>query len=281
MKNNLPWFSHYNSTHNEPEMQALLAEYGFEGYGRFWVLCEKIAASPDVFLDISSRVIKLTVARTLGLSAEDFDGFIGFLSAPDIGLIKLENGIISSDQLQKDYKQVATKRKTERDNYNKNNPTTESPIPSTETPFPTAENIHNTIHNNTGDKSTEDNNTETYKNLSDRFIRIWKGNSDVFNFTAKIKNRQDWETFWKTCTFSENEIAARLENYISGVKSGVIERRFVPASPDTFVLNGWLQKSAEPYKKPGQHITNDEVENYKQYFREDLNETNEAKVIDF
>ena len=122
-------------------MQALLAEYGFEGYGRFWVLCEKIAASPNAFLDVSSRVIKLTIARTLGLSAEDFDSFIRFLSEPDIDLIKIDNGIISTDQLQEDFQRVIKKRKKDRDGYTYKTPSSELPIPLAETPFPTAENI--------------------------------------------------------------------------------------------------------------------------------------------
>jgi len=142
MKHDLPYFSHYSTTHNEPVMQALLAEYGFEGFGRFWILCEKIAASPNAILDISSRVIKLTIARSLGLSVDDFDSFIEFLNASDINLIKfVDNDKISTDHLQEDYLKVARKRKKDRDDYHSNNSPVKSQNPSTETPISSTENI--------------------------------------------------------------------------------------------------------------------------------------------
>ena len=44
MRDDLPYFSHDNNAQDHPKMQALIAEYGFEGYGRFWALHERIAA---------------------------------------------------------------------------------------------------------------------------------------------------------------------------------------------------------------------------------------------
>jgi hypothetical protein len=42
-----------------------------------------------------------------------------------------------------------------------------------------------------------------------------------------------------------------MQNYIDGVKNGFIERRFVPRTPDRFVLKGHLNTSDTPYKKGG------------------------------
>jgi hypothetical protein len=42
-----------------------------------------------------------------------------------------------------------------------------------------------------------------------------------------------------------------MKNYIGAIKSGAIERRYIPTNPDTFVLNGWIQKSQERYQKQG------------------------------
>jgi len=148
VKLDLPFFAHYNTTHNEPKMQALLAEYGFEGYGRYWILCEKIASSPNAVLDISSRIIKLTIARALELKAEEFDKFIGFLNAPDIKLIRLENNILTSDFLQEDYQRVLKKRKRDRDDYNSDK------NPLTELQIPTSENIHSKVDKSRVDKSS-------------------------------------------------------------------------------------------------------------------------------
>ena len=139
MKYDLPYFSHYSTTHNEPRIQALLAEYGLEGYARYWILCKIIASSPNVKLDIASRIIKLTVARALGLSTENFDSFIEFLNAPDIKLIRLENGSITTDQLQEDYQRVSKKRERDRNNYNSDND------PATVLSIPSAENIQSRV----------------------------------------------------------------------------------------------------------------------------------------
>jgi hypothetical protein len=271
MKNDLPYFKHYNAIHNEPRMQALLAEHGFEGYGRYWALCEIIASSPNASFNISSRVIKLTVARAMEMNAEEFDRFIGFLSAPDINLIRVENDIITADFLQEDYQRVQKKRGWDRDDYNSSTGTvSEKLIPVTENAKPVSENIQSIVDQNILDQSTEYNSKETYKNLSDYFLQIWKQNPDVFNFTAKIKSQQDWKTFWKTCTFSESDIDVRMRNYIEGVKSGDIERRFIPRSPDVFVQNGHLQTSVVSYKKNKHRIANDYVDkdDASEYFTE-------------
>jgi hypothetical protein len=116
-------------------MQALLAEHGFEGYGRYWILCEKIAASPNAILDISSRIIKLTIARTLGLTEENFDIFLRFLNAPDVNLIRFDNNVITVNQLQEDYHRVSKKREGDRDDYHSVNGS------STDLPISTPENI--------------------------------------------------------------------------------------------------------------------------------------------
>ena len=165
MKHDLPYFSHYSTTHNEPRMQALLAEYGFEGYGRYWILCEKIASSQNAMLDISSRIIKLTIARELGLSAEGFDSFIGFLSEPDVSLIRFENCLITADQLVEDYQRVLKKRERDRNDHNPVvSPLTDLPIPLTEMSFPVAENPQSRVDKSTVDQSTKDQSSSTSEN---------------------------------------------------------------------------------------------------------------------
>jgi len=129
------------------------------------------------------------------------------------------------------------------------------------------EEFKNIMQNNHNQKRSE---AEASKKLSEYFLRVWQQNSDVFNFTAKIKNQKDWDAFWKACTYSENDIDNRMGNYISGVKSRDIERRFIPASPDSFVLGGWLQKSAEPFNKSKHRIANDNTtdDDVSEYFTE-------------
>jgi hypothetical protein len=108
--------------------------------------------------------------------------------------------------------------------------------------------------------------------FSSHFIRRWQQNADVFNFLARLKRPSDWQAFWEQNTMTLEQIDLAIDNFIAGVKSGAIERRFVPSSPDAFVINGWLQRSAEPFKKQGQghRISNDIVadEDIDKYFRE-------------
>jgi hypothetical protein len=179
MKNDLPYFKHYNTIHNEPRMQALLVEHGYEGYGRFWALCEKIASSPNANLDISSKVIKLTVARTLGLNAEEFDNFMSFLSAPDINLIRFENNIITADFLQEDYQRVLKRREGDRnDYYSSTRASSGTSIPLSEMPIPTTENTQIIVNNNTqeyiNNSKGQDNKVFSSKKLTTVFMNECK-----------------------------------------------------------------------------------------------------------
>ncbi|GMO64459.1 MAG: hypothetical protein Ta2A_12020 [Treponemataceae bacterium] len=105
------------------------------------------------------------------------------------------------------------------------------------------------------------------KKLSAHFLQLWQQGHGVFNITAGLKRPKDWSAFWETCIYSEAEIDIRVKNFIDGVKSGAIERKYVPRSPDTFVLNSWLETSAEPFKKPDKKIANDSGIDTSKYFR--------------
>jgi hypothetical protein len=114
MKDNLPFFSHDNNARNHPKMKALIAEFGYEGYGRFWALNERIAESAGAFIDISRKVYKLDLAKELGLDGNGLDKFISFLSDPDIDLINFQNGIITTDRITELFSQTMEKREEER-----------------------------------------------------------------------------------------------------------------------------------------------------------------------
>jgi hypothetical protein len=108
--------------------------------------------------------------------------------------------------------------------------------------------------------------------LSAHFIQRWQHNADVFNCLARLKRPSDWKTFWEQNTMPLEQIDLAIDNFIEGVKNGAIERRFIPSSPDGFVLNGWITRSLSQFKKPGQdhRIANDNVadEDIDKYFRE-------------
>ncbi|GAB6390870.1 MAG: hypothetical protein MdMp014T_0243 [Treponematales bacterium] len=99
-----------------------------------------------------------------------------------------------------------------------------------------------------GENLTQLNSTELNSTAA-HFLRLWQQNADVFNFLSGLKRPKDWKAFWEKCSLTVEQIDTAVGNFLTAVKSGAIERRFVPSSPDNFVLNGWLQKSLEPYKK--------------------------------
>jgi hypothetical protein len=130
----------------------------------------------------------------------------------------------------------------------------------------------NSIESEFNINSIQDIRQETPETLSSHFIRRWQQNADVFNCIARLKQPKDWQAFWEQNTMTLEQTDLAIDNFIAGVKSGAVDRRFIPSSPDTFVLNGWLQRSAEPFKKQGkgQRIANDNVadDDIDKYFRE-------------
>jgi hypothetical protein len=110
MKDNLPYFSHDNNAHRHPKMKALIAEYGYEGYGRFWALNERIAESSGAYIDISKKVNKLALAQEIGLNGDGIDRFLKFLSDPEIDLINIKDRIITTERIKSEYEFYSIKR---------------------------------------------------------------------------------------------------------------------------------------------------------------------------
>ena len=103
-----------------------------------------------------------------------------------------------------------------------------------------------------GDLSfSENSDHEKSASPSDHFIYHWQHNGDIFNPIVRLKKPNEWNAFWERSNITIAQIDIAMKNYIEAVKSGVIERRYIPANPDTFVLNGWIQKSQERYQKQG------------------------------
>jgi hypothetical protein len=85
-------------------------------------------------------------------------------------------------------------------------------------------------------------------------ISLWQKNGDIFNAFSSFKHPKDWLSFWEKSDITKEQIKTAFKNYIQGIKSGAIERKYIPANVDTFVLNGWIQKSQEPYRKQGSPV---------------------------
>jgi hypothetical protein len=96
-------------------MKALIAEYGYEGYGKFWALNERIAESSGACIDISKKVNKLDLAQELGFNGEELDKFLAFLADPEIDLINMRDNIITTDRITEVFEKIMEEREDERD----------------------------------------------------------------------------------------------------------------------------------------------------------------------
>lgn len=117
MKNDLPYFSHDNDARNHPKMKALRAQYGIAGYGLFWMLNEMISQAEHARLDLSKKINRTAVAGELGMSLEQFESFLAFLSDPEYDLVNYKDGILTTDRTQDDYAGVKAERDRKKGKY--------------------------------------------------------------------------------------------------------------------------------------------------------------------
>lgn len=120
MKRALSFFDHDTDAHNNEKMQALIAVYGWEGYGRFWALNEKIARSTDAVLDLSAKVKMVSTAVSLGMALEDFKAFVMFLSdSNECGLVKNDGWKLTTARVQEAFEKAKKTRQEAMDRANR------------------------------------------------------------------------------------------------------------------------------------------------------------------
>lgn len=102
----------------------------------------------------------------------------------------------------------------------------------------------------TGEKK-EDNKISEEQKL---FLKLWHETKDkegicIFQVTATIENPKDWKRFWEETKPTKEQIERAFKNFAAGINSGAIQRRFIPATPDRFVLKGGISRYQEPIQK--------------------------------
>ena len=80
------------------------------------------------------------------------------------------------------------------------------------------------------------------------FISLWQKNGDVFNAFARLDQPNEWRNFWDKCNFSPQHIETAVNNVVNAVKSGLLQRRFIPSTPDKFVLHDWFNRGLDDFK---------------------------------
>jgi hypothetical protein len=87
------------------------------------------------------------------------------------------------------------------------------------------------------------------------FLDLWQRTKDkdgicIFQITAPIENPKDWNRFWEENKPTKEQIEKAFQNFTDGINSGAIQRRFIPATPDRFVLKGGISRYQEPVQPP-------------------------------
>jgi hypothetical protein len=81
------------------------------------------------------------------------------------------------------------------------------------------------------------------------FLHIWQTTpGNIFNALARIESPKEWDHFWATAPPTCEEVRRVLQNVIDDVESGDLERRYIPKTPDRFVLGGGFTRHQKRFK---------------------------------
>lgn len=86
------------------------------------------------------------------------------------------------------------------------------------------------------------------------FLSLWQSTKDkdgncIFQITAAIEKPRDWMRYWRESAPTAEQIEKAFKNFADGINSGAIQHRFIPATPDRFVLRGGITRYQEPVLK--------------------------------
>jgi len=106
----MAFFPHDTNASQDMKLELLLDDYGMEGYGRWWRLCELLAATDGHRIEIGNARVAKVVARNLMFeSAGDLMTFVVELA--DLGLIDTPgDGYISSKRMNRNAEYFGKKR---------------------------------------------------------------------------------------------------------------------------------------------------------------------------
>lgn len=106
----MAYFSHDANSAHDIKCRKLIRREGMAGYGRWWRLCELLAATDSHVLEIGTDEDRELYAEELGCeTAEEFMRFLATLS--DVGLIRMPgDGTVYSERMMRNAEQFGEKR---------------------------------------------------------------------------------------------------------------------------------------------------------------------------
>lgn len=105
----LAWFQHDTDAANDMKLEQVIDEFGMVGYGRWWRLCEMLAAETGHRLEVGNERVARIMARRLKCSTADMMKFIIFLA--DVGLVTMPgDGYISNERMNRQAELTGARR---------------------------------------------------------------------------------------------------------------------------------------------------------------------------
>ena len=106
----MAFFPHDANAAQDMKVELLLEDCGMEGYGRWWRLCELLAATEGHRIEVGNRRIAQVIARNL--MCDGVDGLMAFLKElSELGLIDMPgDGFVSSRRMMRNAEYFGRKR---------------------------------------------------------------------------------------------------------------------------------------------------------------------------
>lgn len=103
----MAYFPHDANAASDIKCQRLIMRLGFEGYGRWWRLCEHLATIKGHAIPFDTNEDKLILAQVVGFGVGAFDDFMSIEEVSNfvntlvsIGLLeRSENGLLESKRM--------------------------------------------------------------------------------------------------------------------------------------------------------------------------------------
>ena len=89
------WFKHISTARNDPSMRMLIAEFGYEGYGIYWTVLEKIAENLNSQNGTSATMTAKQWANSGKISSKKLQKIIEFCAKNEMFSIEIAQKYIT------------------------------------------------------------------------------------------------------------------------------------------------------------------------------------------
>lgn len=79
------------------------------------------------------------------------------------------------------------------------------------------------------------------------FLDLWDKNPEIFGIrTQGVLRPKDFESYFSNPFITKEYVTRGMNNFINSVKKGITEKRYIPSTPEKFILGGSLSRFQNP-----------------------------------